>query len=342
MLTPDEISRLTPLLASELGSASLKIAAVKRFHGGASRETYGLDVQADGKSFGLILRRDPADSLIDTERTLEFAAYRSFAGSDVPVPRALLLVEDPAILGGPFFVMERIEGGAAASPFDPSLYGEHRSVIGQQFFTLLGRIHAANFQDLPLAKVVETPSPAACWQRELNHWASVIAKDALEPQPIAEAAIRWLRRQGPPPAPQRMTIVHGDYRTGNVLHDGAGQIIAVLDWEMAHIGDPHEDLAWALDPLWNPLDNNDAAGLIVREEAVRLWQDASGLQLDSAAFRWWEMFATIKGIAIWVSAARAFASGKTIDPVLFFSGTYTLARANNTLIERLAPNGANA
>lgn len=338
MLTPQEVERLTARLAQELGAKQLLIGAIRRFHGGASRETYGLDVIVDGVPRGLILRRDPADSLIDTERALEFAAFRSFAASTLPVPEAICLVEDCDVLGAPFFVMERIDGGAAASPFDPEFYGEHRAAIGQQFFSLLGGIHAVEAQHSPLAAVAGTP--AHCWQRELDHWEKVIRDEALEPQPIAMAALRWLRRT-PPAAPVRQTIVHGDYRTGNLLHDGAGKVIAILDWEMAHIGDPLEDLAWALDPLWNPRAELDGGGMITRGEAIALWEAASGLEYDAARFGWWEMFATVKGVAIWLSSSRAFAEGRNLDPILAFSGFYTLARANQTLATRLSA-GADA
>lgn len=331
MLTAEEQSRLSAFLAAELGADKVEITGLKRFHGGASRETYGLDLRVDGQSRGIIVRRDPADSLIDTERAVEFAAYRSCEGSGVPAPRAIALVEDDAILGAPFFVMERIEGGEAGSPFDPASYGEHRASVGREFFANLGRIHAIDAMTSPLATVLPAPAPGACWQVALDYWAGEVRKDALEPQPVVEAAIRWLRRN-PPPAPARRVIVHGDYRTGNVLHDGQGGINAVLDWEMAHIGDPHEDLAWALDGLWNATPEVTGAGLIAREEAIALWAAASGLTFDPAAFRWWEVFASVKGMGIWISAAKAATVGTNTDPILAFSGLYPMVRSNRNLV----------
>jgi aminoglycoside phosphotransferase (APT) family kinase protein len=336
MLSEDELTRLGHHLVKVTGAKSLHMTHIKRYHGGASRETYGIDTEIDGQKRGLIVRRDPVDSLIETERSVEYAAYRSFEGSVVPVPRMICLEDDVSIIGAPFFAMERIDGGEPGSPFDPSSYEPHRTEIGRQFFELLGHIHARSAEASPLAEVIGLPSPASCWQRALDHWANEIAKDAQEPQPIGLAAIRWLRRNGPPPSPQRLCIVHGDYRTGNVLHDGAGKIIAVLDWEMAHIGDPHEDLAWALDPIWNAGDPAYAGGLIPRDEALSLWSAASGIAFDAEAFRWWEMFATVKGLAIWLSAARALAQGANTDPILAFSAIYPLAHANQLLATRLA------
>jgi aminoglycoside phosphotransferase (APT) family kinase protein len=336
MLSEEELTRLGHHLVKVTGAKSLHMTHIKRYHGGASRETYGIDAEIDGQQRGLIVRRDPVDSLIETERSVEYAAYRSFEDSVVPVPRMICLEDDVSIIGAPFFVMERIDGGEPGSPFDPNSYEPHRTEIGRQFFDLLGHIHACAAEASPLAEVIGLPSPGSCWQIALDHWANEIEKDAQEPQPIGLAAIRWLRRNGPPPPPKRLCIVHGDYRTGNVLHDGAGKIIAVLDWEMAHIGDPHEDLAWALDPIWNAGDPAFAGGLIPRDEALALWSAASGIAFDADAFRWWEMFATVKGLGIWISAARALADGANSDPILAFSGFYPLAHANQLLASRLA------
>src|SRR4029078_9075954 len=108
-------------------------------------------------------------------------------------------------------------------------------------------------------------------------WEKVIDEDELEPQPIARAAIRWMRRNPPPPA-QRISIVHGDYRTGNFLHDGQGRILAILDWEMAHLGDPLEDLGWALDPLWSHHNPAKPAGTIPRERATTTREAVGGLK----------------------------------------------------------------
>lgn len=334
MLNADELSRLSDFLAEALTAQRVEIIAHHRIHGGASRETYSLDVNVDGAARGLILRRDPAASLIDTERALEFAAYRSIKGA-APAPDAIALTDNTKIVGAPFFVMSRIDGGTAASPFQSDPYGAHKAKIGAQFFTILGRIHALDPARSALAKVVDTPSPHACWSRELEYWEGVIGANELAPQPIARAAIRRLKKN-PPTPPPALAVVHGDYRSGNFLHDGAGNILAILDWEMAHIGDPLEDLAWALDPLWAPVGATLAAGLIPHVEAIRLWEAASGRQFDAAAFQWWSLFASLKGLAIWLTSARTFHDGKNTDPVLAFSGWYCAVRHNQILAHKLA------
>lgn len=336
MLSAADIANLETFLSRALEEKqALRIENVVRIHGGASRQTYSFDAVFGQRKRGFILRRDPADSLIDTDRALEFAAYKSMQGRNVPAPKPLALVTDTKVLGAPFFIMERIENCVAGSPFNPNAFGQHSAAIGRAFFAILGRIARINPDETELAQVCISPPPEDCWKRELDHWANIIAQDALEPQPIAEAAIRRLRAN-PPPAPRRVSIVHGDYRVGNFLHDGQGSIQAVLDWEMAHIGDPMEDIAWALDPLWAQGRKDLAAGMIPMEEAIEIWEDNADQDFDVERYRWWSVFASLKGLAIWISSGRTLQDGKNYDPILAFSGWYCLTRHNQILAERLA------
>ena len=323
------------------GARDPKVTSLTRIHGGASRQTYAIDLadtDETGQTVtrGLILRRDPPDSLIDTERRIEFAAIRSMRGQDLPVPDALFLETDSAPLGAPFFVMSRIEGGQALNPFRVEDIEPYRAEVGRQFFHYLGTIAGAPLDGVPLADLIDVPAPEACWQHELDYWEAEIRENARRPEPIAEAAIRHLRRTPPPPA-QRLSLVHGDYRSGNFLHDGKGQIVAVLDWEMAHIGDPYEDLAWATDPLWCSNDTARAAGLLPWEDAIAIWEAASGCSFDPAAFEWWSIFAHVKALGIWIGSARAYADGRNDDPILAWSGWFTHAAHELFLASRLAP-----
>jgi aminoglycoside phosphotransferase (APT) family kinase protein len=264
---------------------------------------------------------------------LEFLAFQSFHDR-APVPRPIVLEEEGAELERPFFIMTRIDGGKAESPFTAAPYGEHAAVIGEQFFTALGRIAGADAQSLPIAEVAEAPPLDGCWKVAVDYWAGVIAADQLHPQPIVHAAIRYLRRNPPPPA-QKLSVVHGDYRSGNFLHDGEGKILALLDWEMAHLGDPLEDLGWAIDPLWSHGETDRVSGMLPFDEAVALWEQASGLSVDATAFAWWRLFASVKGMGIWISAAKAFREGGLKDPVLGLSGWYTARRQDVILAEQL-------
>jgi len=120
-------------------------------------------------------------------------------------------------------------------------YAERREQLGRRKWEILGRIAAADPAAIGLTGCMQAPAPEDCWRRELDYWEGVIDADELSPWPIARAAIRRLRRSPPPPA-QKLSVVHGDFRTGNFLYDGQGGIHAILDWEMVHLGDPLEDL----------------------------------------------------------------------------------------------------
>jgi aminoglycoside phosphotransferase (APT) family kinase protein len=296
---------------------------LERIFGGASRETYRfvLSYREGGaeRRRRLILRRDPTGSLIDTQRAVEFAAYRAFYGSDVPVPEPLWLEEEPQWLDQPFFVMAELSGfESSPQVIVMPPFAERAEDLARAKWSILGRIAAADPIALGLGRVMDVVEPTQCWRRELDYWEGRIDADEREPQPIIRAAIRWLRRE-PPPPPARVTTVHGDYRTGNFLCDAGGTIHAILDWEMVHLGDPLEDLAWSLNPIWRWARDDRAGGLAPRAQAIALWEAASGLEVDDAALRWWEVFSAVKGQAIWISGAREFDEGSNHDPILAVS-----------------------
>jgi aminoglycoside phosphotransferase (APT) family kinase protein len=318
---------------TRLWSAPTRVEGLARIPGGASRETYRFDAVSGDSRHALILRREPSAGLIDTESETEYRAYQSAYGV-VPVPRAVALERDGAELGRPFFIMERIEGGAVAGSFERTPFGAHSDTIGEAFFTALGRLAAFDPAGTPLAAHVTAPAPADCWRIALDYWEGVIDTDALTPIPVVRAAIRRLRSSPPPPA-QAIRIVHGDYRSGNLMHDGAGHMLAMFDWEMAHLGDPLEDLGWALDAIWEHFEPGRACGMIPREAAIAAWERASGMTVDPAAMRWWSLFNAVKGRAIWTSAFREFVEGGHADPVLGVSGWYTATRQDAIIAQQL-------
>ena len=329
-LAPD---RIADYLAASW-QQPVRVEGLARIPGGASRETYRFDAIVGGETRPLILRREAAKGLIDTASATEFRAYQSAAGV-VPVPRAVALEPDGAALDRPFILMERIDGGEVASTFTRTPFGDHAAALGEEFFAAMGRLAAHDPAGTPLAAHAETPAPNACWRIALDYWDGVIAEDSVAPQPIVAAAIRRLRADPPPPA-QRIAIVHGDFRSGNMMHDGAGRLLAMFDWEMAHLGDPLEDLGWALNPLWDHFEPGRACGMLPRDAAVAAWETASGLRADPAALDWWVLFNAVKGCAIWTSAYREYLDGGRTDPVLAISGWYTQRRQDEILAALLS------
>lgn len=312
------------------GARDIEVTGLERIHGGASRQTFRLrlayTVGDERVDRPLILRKDPPASLIDTERETEFAAYRAFWGTPVPVPEALWLENDEKWVGTPFFVMQELQGfEASPTAILTPPYDQHLDRIAEQKWTFLGEIAKADPVALGLAKAFEVVEPADCWRRELDYWAAKLERDKPAPQPIMDAAVRWCRRN-PPPPPPTLGVVHGDYRTGNFLYDTEGTIHAVLDWEMAHLGDPLEDLGWSLNRVFHWGRDERTGGLVPREKAIEIWERSAGRQADAAALRWWEVFSAIKGQAIWLAAGHEFVKGTNRDPVL---SVPTLIMANS-------------
>ena len=339
MTEPLTEARIAAYIATRLtGARDVEVDALSRITGGASRETYRLrlryrDAGGDAVERRLILRRDPPASLIETQRDIEFAAYRAFYGSAVPVPEMLWLEQDSGPLDRPFFIAEEITGfeSSPTALLSPP-YRDNAEALGVHKWTILGEISRADPMALGLDTIMARPEPAGCWTRELDYWEGVIDADQIEPQPIIRAAIRWLRAN-PPPLARKISVIHGDFRTGNFLYDKAGVIHGVLDWEMAHLGDPLEDLGWGLNRIWCWGGDDRRGGLLPRDQAIAIWERASGLKADPAALHWWELFNCVKGQGIWVSSAKAWADGENRDPILIFSAWRMLNMQDRAALE---------
>ena len=312
----------------------LTVTNLVRIPGGASRETWSFDARwnEQGKDVlrGFVLRRDPDASLLDTDRDVEFRAMAAVRSQGVPVPEMHWLETDRRWLERPFFVMERVDG-CETSPqkllFDPTYVRVHPQ-IAAAFVDILARIHAVDWRALGLSAICGLGAPPEsdrCAATEIGKWESVVDREALEPQPVLRAAFSWLRRNQPPLA-QRVVLVHADYRTGNFLFNAEGQIKAMLDWEMVHLGDPLEDVAWACIRPWRWSGDERVGGLMERTEFYRRYEEASGLRVNEEAIRFWEVLGNLKLAAIFLTGARSFCEGRTRAPMMAF-----LSRNNSRL-----------
>jgi len=306
----------------------LSVSKLWRIPGGASRETWAFDAlwQEGGKqtSHGFILRRDPDASVLETERDLEFRVMEAVWSQGVPVPKMHWLEQDGAWLDRPFFVMDRIDG-CETSPqrllMEPR-YVRVQQAIARQFTQILARIHALDWKALGLDFLGVPPGPAGCAEMELAKWQAIVDREALEPQPVLRAAFAWLRRHPPRPA-QGVVLVHADYRTGNFLVDEQGEIKGVLDWEMAHLGDPLEDIAWACIRPWRWAGDERVGGLMTRDEFYRAYSELTGLEIDDESLRFWEVLGNVKLAAIFLTGGRSFCEGRTASVMMALLGRNT-------------------
>lgn len=300
-------------------ATQVAVSGVARVGGGASRETWTIDASwREGERHvqqGLIIRRDPPASLLDSNIALEFDLYSAFAGSGLPVPRVYWLERDGAGLDRPFFVMERLPGtsdGTGAMLATGAQYADTRQLVAQQHAEILAKIHAIEPASIP--SLEQPPSTKDAAAHEVAKWEGTMRADTLEPQPVLELAFHWLKRHLPPP-PERLALVHGDYRTGNFLIDTGG-ITGVLDWEMAHAGDPIEDIGWLCMKSWRLARDERIGGICTRDEFIAAYAAAGGVKVDRDALKFWEVFSNVKFAIIFITGTKSIVTGRTADITL--------------------------
>ena len=306
-----------PLLSGYLaekmpGWRDISITGLHRLPMGASRETFRFDLtyrdETGPQSLRVILRRDPPASNVDSDRRHEYEAYRAIYGHGIPVPKMLLLEEDASRFDGAISLAEDLRGYHNSEyQFQDPAWAGRLPHIAREMWSTMGRLAAVPVENLDLSFTRPATRENTATQ-ELEYWVGSLDKHDVGPEPIIRAAIRKLRRWQP--VAQKLALVHGDFRAGNFLYDDAGNLIAVLDWEMAHCGDPLEDLAWSITRVFSFGKNDLRSGLALREDAIRIWEEASGLTADAEALAWWELFICIKAQAIWNASAHVWATGQ--------------------------------
>lgn len=310
MTTAEEevVGGLLQLMNSELGGAEdIRIDGLRRISEGLSRENWVFEGswKEGGKSVSLplILRRDPVGSLLETERRTEFDVLQPLPTTGLPVPRALWIDEDGSILGRPSIVMIREEGDVDWFVLNGSAPIEQRVRLAQRLVQLLAQIHRVDWRALGLDKVLSDPGSKPSL-KELEHWEGQLRRSQLEPHPELELALEWLRARAP--ESQATVLVHADYKPGNALLKD-GEITAMLDWELAHLGDPLEDLGWITNPYRSR--EHQITGVWEREQIMEHYAAESGFRVDDQELTWWNIFSCFKLSVIILTGVSEFVEG---------------------------------
>ena len=320
----------------ERAGAGARVGALKRFPVGYSWLTYGFEAQwqdaAGPQQRELILRLGPPNGLFAPYRAApQFLSLQALRGSGVPVPAVHWYGDDAEAFGAPWFICEKVPGRA------PVMWGEKfsdhtRAALGVQLADALAALHRFEWRGTAIETLGEAPTAANAARAQVDYWAAEMRRWELRRQPMAEAVLAWLRAHCPE-AP-KVTVVHGDYRIGNFLCVDQ-RITAILDWELVHLGDPHEDLGWMCQRTFRP-GTPLICTLISREELYERYQRASGIQVSPRLVHFYEVLGLFKFYVIDVGAERCFEDGRHNDlrlPSMAAQGARLLLQLEKAIAE---------
>lgn len=282
-------------LGAHLGGT---VRDLRRLSGGASRVTSAFELDVPGVTpRRLILQMDRGDGAQGGKVQMECALLEAARAAGVPVP-AVVAVGGLDDMGADWMVVERLEGETIPRKLlRDGEWAAARQALTAQCAGALAAIHTIDpdvIDRLPLADPLGDPLPFL---------------DALgEARPALELGVRWLERHRPVAGPR--VTVHGDFRMGNFLV-GPGGLRGVLDWELAHAGDPAEDIGWLGAPAWRFGGSGEVGGFGSMEELLGSYAAAGGGTVDRDRVHWWQVHATMKWAVICSLQASAHLSGST-------------------------------
>lgn len=280
--------------------ASLLVTSMVRITAGHSRAMWRVVID-DGASYVV---RVEQGGVFGTEGRAEAEVMKALNAAGFPAARVLWDEPTGSVLGQPLFVMEDL-GLSDANPG-----GDERSIDDQSaasLVRLLARLHKLPWQALAKAGV-RVPDPADATPDQVRRWAAVY-RASTDAVPLLDEAEAWLVHNAPPL--DRLAVVHGDAGPGNFVHRG-GQALALTDFEFTHLGDPAED--------WVFCAAMRGSRTMPRQAWAELFATHAGVELDEAAWRYWEAFNLFKGACANLSAGAAFAT-TTPAPNLLAVGT---------------------
>lgn len=282
------------------------VEGLTRLSGGASQQTWAFQASGSAGSIPVILRRMPPESTqseLAAGLEVEAELIRRAAQVGVPVPEVLAVAQpDDGIGRG--FLMRRIEGETLGRRIlRDAPFAAIRPFLAGQAGRVSAQVHSVPTDGVELMRRTPAEDLAQLHQRYQNTGAAL---------PVFELAFRWLREHCPPP--DRITLVHGDYRHGNLIF-GPDGIRGVLDWELAHLGDPMEDLGWICVAAWRfGVIDKPVGGFGTREDLFEAYAAQSGLRVDPLRVQFWETIGTLRWGVMCLDLASSYPQFKASDP----------------------------
>jgi aminoglycoside phosphotransferase (APT) family kinase protein len=299
----DRVTRgVEALIAAQFGG-DFSISNPRWLQGGSSKIQMAFEFSSNKapSTASLVARLEPAESIVQTSRRREFELLQAMAGV-VPVPPPFWLDEEGAHLPMPGLIYGFVDGvskptvarsashGHMITEFSPNL----RAKVGAEFVTQMAAIHTVENNRLASLKYFAHPAVGSNQSvlRQVNWWRRVWEEDSREAVPLVDVAGSWLLANAP--VLDHVSVVHGDCRVGNFLFsEASGEITAWLDWELAVLGDRHQDLTWATGRMRRFAEDGKTplvCGLLPDDEFYAMYESASGLKIDQKRLRYYRVF----------------------------------------------------
>lgn len=312
---------LEAYLQGQLDADAVTVEDVVQHSEGWSRNTFSFTAtwEADGSEHirRFALRSESEGGVLDTDLEKEFRVMEAVQNTAVPLPDTYWFESDEDVIGAPFFVVGHVDGEApntwrGSDRERLEATWEDGDDLPTQFVDAAAAIHSVSPEDVPF---LDRPDPEAVVSEEIDYWAGKYEEFDLRDEPIIDEAIRWFRDN--PPEIEELTLIHGDFRIGNMLIDDGDNITAVLDWEMARVGDPHYDLGYSSMPylagklIDSPTDL--ACALIEREWYYNRYEELTDRTVDRYAVDYWCAFSMFVMITILLTGVDRYAKGESDD-----------------------------
>jgi aminoglycoside phosphotransferase (APT) family kinase protein len=300
---------LQTYIRSQPGYGAAVITDLVPLPGGASKETWSFDLICDDDVLTLVLRINRSFPLpMALDLASEFKVMEAVYAAGIPVPRPFWYSEE--VLEAPFYVLERIPGETLVRRLQrDEAYRSAREVLPVQLGRALAGIHRIPSSRETLGFLPYREQGGSAALGELSFYEGILRKHAPEPHPALELAIRWLRQNAP--TARQISLVHGDYRLGNIIFSPEG-LTRILDWELAHLGDPMEDLGYISVQAWRfGRVELPVGGIGKREVFLEAYAQAGGFPLDLETIRYWEVMGNFKWAVIKILQAAPFLTGQS-------------------------------
>jgi aminoglycoside phosphotransferase (APT) family kinase protein len=278
-------SRLADVLASRLRAlwgTEVEVVGVRPLPGGASRDSWDVRVRTAGDGERrLVLLREADGQARHPDKNVAVEAAAMTAARMAGVPVAEIYDYGDGALGQAYLLMERLDGETIPRRLlRDETYAAVRPGLSRRLGEILARIHQVDPDSVPgLPRVDALGQVTGLYQA------------FAEPRPALEIGLRWLAEHRPAPAAE--TLVHGDFRTGNLMV-GQDGLHGVLDWELAHRGDPRQDLGWLCTKAWRFGSASPVGGFGARAELMAGYAAGGGTPPDQETQRWWELYGTMR------------------------------------------------